>query len=247
MFDVGHRILAPLLWRKKIRTVDLVVLSHANSDHLNGLLYLLDHFHVHEVWSNGQSARSACFHEWEKRMMAPGVTHLKVGQIPPGWTRHGVRLDVLAPVPDFLHRFAAEPWRDLNNNSLVVRLRYKQISFLFSGDIMADAEAELVNRLGRQGLASTLLLMPHHGSRSSGTHAFLQAVRPREALISAGWHNRFGFPHAEVTRRLRQSGIRTWCTAEDGAIDIVSDGSSYRIATCRGKGTVDVRIQPSMD
>ena len=247
VFDVGRQILAPFLWRKKIRTVDLVVLSHANSDHLNGLLYLLDHFHVHEAWSNGQNARSACFDEWAKRLTAPGVTHLKVGQIPSGWMRHGVRLDVLAPVPDFLHRSAAEPWRDLNNNSLVLHLRYKHVSFLFSGDIMADAEAELVNRLGRQGLASTILLMPHHGSRSSGTHPFLQAVWPREALISAGWHNRFGFPHAEVTRRLTQSGIRTWCTAEDGAICIVSDGSSYRITSGRGKGPVYVRIQPESD
>ena len=244
VFDVGRQILAPLLWRRKIRTVDLVVLSHADSDHLNGLLYLLDHFHVHEVWSNGQSAHSACSNEWEKRMAASGVTHLKVGQIPAKWMHQGVHLDVLAPVPDFLHRSAAEPWRDLNNNSLVLRLRYKHISFLFSGDIKTDAETELLNRLGRPGLDSTILLMPHHGSRSSGSPPFLQAVQPSEAMISAGWHNRFGFPHTEVIRRLAQSGIRTWCTAEDGAISVVSDGDSYRITTGRGKGMIDVRIAP---
>jgi len=101
---------------------------------------------------------------------------------------------------------------------------------------MAAAEAELVARLGSPGLQSTFLIVPHHGSRSSSTFSFLKAVHPREALISAGWRNRFGFPHAEVMRRLAGMGVRTWCTANDGAIQIVTDGKNYHITVCKGPG-----------
>jgi competence protein ComEC len=118
----------------------------------------------------------------------------------------------------------------------VLQAAYKSLSFLFTGDIMAGAEADLVARLGGPGLQSTFLIVPHHGSRSSSTFSFLKAVHPREALISAGWRNHFGFPHAEVMRRLAGMGVRTWCTANDGAIQIVTDGKNYRIKACRDTG-----------
>jgi competence protein ComEC len=232
-FDVGAKIVAPLLWRQKIATVDLLVLSHANSDHINGLLFILEHFKVKEIWSNGQTSPGAGFRQWERLIAALHKRHLKVGQLSAPKVIHGVRLEVLAPPGNFLQRLEMEPWRDLNNNSLVVQARYHEISFLFTGDIMAGAEEELVARLGSQGLQSTILIVPHHGSRSSSTSFFLKAVDPREALISSGWRNRFGFPHDQVLQRLAQMGVRTWCTANHGAIQVVTNGRQYEIMTCR--------------
>ncbi len=232
-FDVGAKIVAPLLWRQKIATVDLVVLSHANSDHLNGLLYILEHFSVKEVWSNGEASPGAGFRQWERLISALQIPHFEVRHLPAVKVLHGVQLKVLAPPRNYRQRSAIEPWRDLNNNSLVLRVRYKDISFLFSGDIMAGAEEDLVARMAGQCLHSTVLIVPHHGSRSSSTTVFLRAVQPKEALISAGWHNRFGFPHVEVKRRLSNMGVRWWCTADNGAIQIATDGSTYRIKTCR--------------
>jgi competence protein ComEC len=107
---------------------------------------------------------------------------------------------------------------------------------------MAPAETELLDRLGSQGLSSTILVVPHHGSRTSSTRPFIEAVQPKEALISAGWRNRFGFPHADVIRRLESLGIRTWCTAGDGAICIVTNGMDYHIAGWRNRG-LNVRYQ----
>jgi len=232
-FDVGANIVAPLLWRQKIATVDLVVLSHANSDHLNGLIFILEHFRVKEVWSNGEKSSSAGFRQWQQLITALQIPHFELGRLPAVKAVHEVQLKVLAPPRDLRKQSAIEPWRDLNNNSLVLRVSYQDISFLFSGDIMAGAEEELVARMGGQWLQSTVLIVPHHGSRSSCTAAFLGTVQPKEALISAGWHNRFGFPHVEVTRRLSNMGVRWWCTAENGAIQIVTDGKKYRIRTCR--------------
>ncbi len=98
---------------------------------------------------------------------------------------------------------------------------------------MAEAEKDLVSRYGAEGLRSTILVVPHHGSRRSSTAALLKAVQPKEALISAGWRNRFGFPHADVARRLEKIDARTWCTADLGAIRVVTDGKDYHIETCR--------------
>jgi competence protein ComEC len=234
-FDVGARIVAPQLWRLKIATVDLVVLSHADSDHLNGLLYILDHFNVKEVWSNGESSASKGSRQWNRSVDARQVKHLEWMHMPRVKVQQGVRLKLLAPPSDFKQRIG-ERWRDSNNNSLVLHLSFGDVSFLFTGDIMAAAEADLISRVGAGQLRSTVLIVPHHGSRRSSSKAFLAAVQPREALISAGWRNRFGFPHSDVLRRLEASGACIRCTADNGAIQVVTDGKDYDIRTYRRPG-----------
>jgi competence protein ComEC len=235
-FDVGAKIVAPLLWRLKIATVDLVVLSHADSDHLNGLLYILEHFNVKEVWSNGEASKNNGYRQWRRSIAALRIDHPDWKRLPSMKVHRGVRLKILAPPPDFMQRQASEHWRDPNNNSMVLHLSYGDISFLFTGDIKASAEKDLVSRLGSGKLRSSVLMVPHHGSRFSSTPRFLEAVGPKEALISAGWHNRFGFPHADVMRRLEKAKARAWCTADHGAIRVVTDGTDYYIKTCRNPG-----------
>lgn len=236
IFDAGARIVAPLLWRKKIRTVDLVVLTHANSDHLNGLLYVLKHFNVGAVWSNQEPAPTRAYGQWMQLLTTTGDRHSPFRQMPGKVIRCGVQMEILSPRTDFMQRKSMEPWRDLNNNSLVLRVCYGGVSFLFPGDIMHQAEMELVSRIGRPGLKSTILIVPHHGSRSSSSMAFLRAVRPREAVISAGWQNRFKFPHGIVLKRLRSVGSRIWCTANSGAVEITTTGKSYKIEAFRSLG-----------
>jgi competence protein ComEC len=232
-FDVGARVVGPLLWRLKIATVDLVVLSHADSDHLNGLLYILEHFHVKEVWTNGEASSSQAFRQWRHLIGTLPVRHPDWQTLPTNEVCRGVRIRILAPPRDFRRRRTRESWRDLNNDSLVLQLKYRDVSFLFTGDIRAAAEKDLVSRLGAATLLSTVLIVPHHGSRHSSTTPFLRAIQPKEALISTGWHNRFGFPHADVIRRLQRVGARIWCTAGSGAIRVVTDGNDYHIKTCR--------------
>ncbi len=232
-FDVGANILAPLLWRRKITSLDLVVLSHANSDHLNGLLFVLENFKVKEIWSNGQASRSSGFKRWKRLIAQRRVPLRDMGCLPAARQINGVWLNVLAPPRDYRQRSEYESWRDLNSNCLVLQARCRNISFLFTGDITAAAEADMLARLGRCALRSTVLMVPHHGSGSSSTPAFLRAVQPKEALISCGWRNRFGFPDAQVMQRMKGLAFRSWCTADNGAIQVVTDGQSYSITTCR--------------
>lgn len=230
-FDVGARVLAPFLWHKKIKTIDLVVLTHANSDHLNGLLYILDNFNVGEVWSNQEPASTKGFEKWVKLLADHNISHPDFEQMPRRITRYGVCLELLAPPTDFLKRKTKEPWRDSNNNSLVMRVCHGDVCFLFTGDIMHQAEDDLVRRIGRNRLHSTVLIVPHHGSKSSSTHFFIKAVKPEASIISAGWQNRFRFPHPGVLKRLEAVGSRVWCTAEHGAVMVKSNGKRYEINT----------------
>lgn len=238
-FDVGARILAPLLWRRKIRSIDLVVLTHPNSDHLNGLLFVLQHFDVKAVWSNHEPVDTAGYRKWREILARRKIVHHDFQSLPERFERNGVGLEVLAPPRDFLGRRVAETWRDPNNNSIVVRVIWRNVSFLLAGDIGRQAELELVRRHSSQRLRSTVLMVPHHGSRKSNAMAFLSAVDPSEAVISAGWRNRFGFPHRETLERLTAVGSRVWCTADSGAIQITTDGETYHIEATRKQGHSD--------
>lgn len=232
-FDVGGRILAPLLWRRKIRSIDLAVLTHPNSDHLNGLLFILQHFDVKAVWSNGEPVDTMGYRKWQEILASRKIFHHDFQSLPECFERNGVHLEVLAPPRDFLRRRVTETWRDPNNNSIVVRVSLGSVSILMAGDIGRQAELELVRRYTSPRLRSTVLMVPHHGSRKSSAMAFLTAVDPTEAVISAGWQNRFGFPHRETLERLAAVGSRVWCTADSGAIQIITDGETYQVKPTR--------------
>jgi competence protein ComEC len=232
-FDVGKAVLAPLLWRNKIRTIDLMILTHPNSDHLNGLLFVLKHFKVGRIWSNHEPEESQGYRQWEQLIAQGQVVHQPFEQLPHQAAYGGATVEILGPPEDFLSRRPREAWRDLNNNSMVVRVNWADISFLFTGDIQAQSEAELLERHGPDKLRSTFLIVPHHGSRSSCTQSFIDAVQPKEAIISAGWKNRFRFPHPTVLQRLESNGCRIWRTDRCGAVRITTTGSDYHIQTCR--------------
>ena len=235
-FDVGLRIVAPVLWRNKIKTVDLVVLSHPNSDHLNGLLYILEHFKVREVWDNGQIVPTVGCRQWHRLIAQKGICHPDFTDIPRHQVRGGVRLDILAPPVEFLKRRAIEPWRDENNNSLVLKIGYGPASILFPGDIGAPAEAEMVRNCGGDWVQSTVLMAPHHGSGRSNSDLFVQAVAPDHTVISCGWMNRFGFPHPKALGRLKAASGHVWVTADSGAVRIILDGKGCRVEPLRQTG-----------
>jgi competence protein ComEC len=224
VFDVGAGIIAPYLWRQKIRSIDLLVLSHPNSDHLNGLLFIAEHFNVKELWTNGEPRRTFGYRELMRIARENRIHRPEFPELPRRRRINGVLLEMLYPPRDFNGRRKVEKWRDSNNNSMVLRVSLGRHSFLFPGDIMRRAEQELVALRGTR-VQSTVLMAPHHGSRSSSCRSFLEAVAPRMVVISAGWQNRFGFPHANVLKRYISRGCRLWRTDRNGAVLFRTDGS----------------------
>jgi len=218
-FDTGALIVDPLLRSRKILTLDTLVLTHADSDHLGGLPHVASHFRVRTLLTNGESDGSPAYERLLAIARERGIAMPDFSSTSLIRTAGGAEVTLLYPPADFLSRKAGERWRDLNNNSLVLQVRLGRDRLLLPGDIHIPAEAELVALKGNE-LASTLLLAPHHGSRTSSSVALLEAVKPREVVFSVGWQNRYRFPHAEVLERYRQQGIRIWRTDLQGAIEI---------------------------
>ena len=227
-FDIGASVLAPFLRRKKIRTIDTLVLSHPNSDHLNGLIYIARYFKVKTVWTNGEANDTLGYNEFKEIIDRKHLDFPDFKYMPRRQLINGVEFCFLYPPADFLARKAAEKWRTTNTNSLVLKVSFGDVAFLFPGDIVARAERELVDLAGTD-LDCDVLLVPHHGSRSSSSRTFLAKARPDVAVISAGWKNRFRFPHATVLQAYQKSGCRIFRTDQNGAVVLTTDGERLTV------------------
>ncbi|MGD8442026.1 MAG: ComEC/Rec2 family competence protein [Desulfobacterales bacterium] len=227
-FDVGAAIVAPLLWKKKIRTVDTLILSHPNSDHLNGLIYIAKFFHVKNVWTNSEARDTLGYQIFMDVVANHKIVLPSFADMPRSLWINGVKLDFLYPPKGYLKRKEKESWRNTNNNSLVVKVSLGTRSFLFPGDIMAAAEEELVGMAGRK-LDSTVLIAPHHGSRSSSSTSFLGEVNPEVVVISCGRRSRFKLPHPFILKKYQDNGYAIFRTDLNGAISLSTNGQQLEI------------------
>jgi competence protein ComEC len=238
-FDVGERIVAPQLWRRKIGRIDHLVLTHPQYDHYGGLTFLAGAFASGELWWNGSLGHSRSFDELWRIIDREGID--VVDARPPFHRRiGGVEVDALAP-----DRGSSTVLANPNDQSLTVRLRYGPTTILLPGDLEEPGEYRLLAR-HRASLRSTILKVPHHGSRTSSSAPFLAAVSPRIAVASLGYQNRFGMPHADVIQAYRRIGASLWRTDADGAvIASVSEDGGIDVAAVRSGRTEHVRVPVS--
>jgi competence protein ComEC len=229
VFDVGAAVVAPFLWRNKIATIDTVILTHPNSDHLNGLIFIAENFNVGALWENGEAWHTLGYQALMRAAAERGIPRPGLAELARGSTINGVRLEVLYPPADFLARRETERFRrDENNNSLVTRFSFEEVSILLPGDIMRPAEKELVDMAGDR-LKSRVLVAPHHGSRTSSSEEFVAAVAPQAVLISCADRPGSGIPHAQTLERYAARGARIYRTDRNGAIRIATDGHRLSI------------------
>ncbi|PID39264.1 MAG: DNA internalization-related competence protein ComEC/Rec2 [Proteobacteria bacterium] len=234
-FDMGRLVVAPLLWRRKIASVDILVLSHPNADHLNGLIYIARHFNVRELWTNGDVNTTLGYQDLMEACHEKGISVRTVHDGCPSIRMGQVVLDILNPDAGFATRPFPIDQKMRNSASIVLKATFGRTGFLLTGDIQLRAERAMLGRHGAK-LRSTVLFSPHHGSRSSSSQGLVSAVRPRITVISAGAGNRFGFPHEEVLQRYRRVGSRIVCTCSHGAVCMRSDGNRVRVRTVAGPG-----------
>ncbi len=186
--DSGEAVVLPFLRQQGIRRLDRLVLSHGDLDHRGGVSAVREGIAVGE--EIGTDRGRAC----------------RAGE---RWQWDGVQFEFLHP--------DSESWSD-NDGSCVLRVSAGSHAVLLTGDIQAAAEQALLARMGAGRLRATVLVVPHHGSRSSSTPAFATAVSPSLALVPAGWANRWGFPRPEVVERYRLQGAQLEVTGTGGAL-----------------------------
>lgn len=206
-----------LSWRD--RTIDLLVVSNPDEDHIRGFLDVLARFDVAALMEPGTKKDTVVYknllqavdEEGAKRITAKRGMSFDVGG--------GVHIDILFPDRNV---GSLEP----NTGSLVARLMYGSTNLLLMGDSTESVENYLVEIDGA-GLASDLLKVGHHGSRTSTGEQLLAVVHPTIAVISAGKENKYGHPHAEVLEHLRSVDIETLITAQEGTVIFESDGKTW--------------------
>ena len=222
-FDSGRAIVAPFLWQKKIGQVDTLVLSHPNLDHYGGLEFLAEHFGVTSFWFNADKrSKSQRFKRLMTTLERNGVEIRPLCSGSQDQEINSVRIQILHPP-------CSQTGLDTNDASLVLRLSHGEVDILFSGDVETAGERILLSTSAQ--LASEILKVPHHGSRSSSTLPFLEAVSPQVAIASLGHHNRFRFPAPKVVDRYERQGVALLRTDQAGTITVLSDGKSYRVET----------------
>jgi len=211
------------------RTIELVILTHPEADHITGLVEVLERYEVKHVLTSGQQCDSSVCREWRRLIEEKDVerTIARAGQRIA--LAEEVVLEVLHPQETLLQATAS----DVNNNSVVLRLVFRDFSLLLTGDIFEEAEQHLLGQ--RSSLRSTALKVPHHGSETSSCSEFLSEVDPQLAVSSVGAENPFGHPSAEVVERLGEmiGEDNVYLTSEQGTIELITDGKRLWLRTER--------------
>jgi len=227
--DDGEHVLE-YLRTHDVERIDHLVTSHNDADHIGGNAAIIDYYEteadgIGAVYDPGIAASTQTYGEYLDAVEEHDVTLYE--------TREGdaiefgeVTVDVLGPPEPYLENEAR------NENSIVLKLTHGETSFMLSGDAEDDQEAYLVETYGEE-LRSTVLKAGHHGSSSSSSEAFLDAVDPEVAVVSSAYDSQYGHPHEEVLRRFADRSVPTYWTATHGDVVFVSDGTNVSIRTQR--------------
>ena len=225
--DTGERLLAPALWVLGIDRLDVVALTHPHPDHLRGLRFIVENFPVGQFWETGLHEDSSDYVALRAALRERGVPVIRInGESAPRVLGDGL-IEPLAPFS--IQAEGGDTNDDTNDDSLVFRLMWRDLAILFTGDIGVATEGRL--RTNPDRLAADILKVPHHGSHFSSSEAFLDAVRPKAALIAAGYGNTFHLPSPQTLERLAQRKVAIYRTDLDGTIFLRSAGQGFTIST----------------
>lgn len=221
-FDVGKNTLLPYILDRGITKIDILVISHFDNDHIGGIFTVLKELKVKKVYISKQLEKSE---NYESFLEITNQKDIKVYEVMAGnriYVENNLYFDILWPKDNQITT------NILNNNAIVCNLHYRKFSMLFTGDIEAIAEGEILNLYDRNKylLKADILKVGHHGSKTSTTNDFLNIVSPKIAIIGVGKNNNFGHPNEDVLERLENLYCNIYRTDLNGEISIDIDNNS---------------------
>ncbi|SES93379.1 Metal-dependent hydrolase, beta-lactamase superfamily II [Oceanobacillus limi] len=213
------------LTSQNVSTIDLVIVSHPDADHVGQLENVVRAFDVGEVWMSGNESSSKTFRSAVEAVLNSDADYHEPQM---GETFEMGNMDIEVVYPETISG-------QTNEESLSVRFTYGDVSFLFTGDADTDAEKYMVN--AGVNLDADILQLGHHGSNTSSDPTFIETVSPSVAIYSAGIDNSYGHPHAEVISLFQGKGIDLYGTDVHGTIIVETDGKDYHVKTNKN-GTI---------
>jgi competence protein ComEC len=231
-YDTGRAVVAPYLWDHGIHRIDYLVASHPQADHIGGQVALLHLFPVGELWQNGVRRGGSVADGWRAAAEADSARLITIRSVHEPVRIGPVQIDLLHPSGAFVPDNDNPDGHGLNDSAIVLRIGLGEHRFLFTGDIEKPAETELL-RVAADRLEATVLKVPHHGSRTSSTPEFLNAVHPRDAVISVGAYNPYHHPAPPVVEAYEARGVDLLRTDQEGQVTYLTDGTTLRRFTAQ--------------
>ena len=211
-----------------VKKVDILVATHPHADHIGGMNAVLKNFEVGKIYDSGQVTTSKMYQKYlktakEKKIpfaLLRASDRIEIGS-------DGAVLEVLGPQEPLLK----DTRSDLNANSIVMRLVYKNFTMMLAADATSETETRILQAFAKDKVRSQVLKVAHHTSKYSNTDAWLEAVKPEVAIASYSKENEYGFPHQATLKRLSKVGAKYYNTADNGNVRVITDGENYQIKT----------------
>lgn len=204
------------LKRHGVKRINLLVGTHPHADHIGGLIDVIEYFPIDEFYLSPKIHTTKTY---EKLLLAADKKRLHITPVDKSFRiafDDSITLHFITPIKDYEN--------DLNLWSIVMKMDYMNQHFLFTGDTEAISEKDMINLYGKALFKSNVLKVAHHGSSTSSSQEFLEAVQPEIAVISCGRDNSYGFPHKETLERLSKFNLHLFRTDYQGTIILESDG-----------------------
>ncbi|MEK3934134.1 DNA internalization-related competence protein ComEC/Rec2 [Sporosarcina sp. FSL W7-1349] len=221
-FEIGRQIVVPYLKGRGITTVDKLILTHADADHIEGADEVMEELNVKEIHVSPGSREEMAMDDVNRLAAEKGIPLLEreAGLF---WEDGNAGFRYAAPAANRIY--------EGNDSSLVLLMKTTGPSFLFTGDLEADGEERFLRQYGQSRFGPVILKAGHHGSRTSSTEPFVKALRPILTIFSAGRNNRYGHPHPEVVETFERLGLPTLSTAESGSITVTVEKERWSVKT----------------